>query len=179
MTAPETEILSRFPGVTFATARAALAREAEARLVADAEKIAKGRSSQAEAAERQQILAALAEDLDRVRAAWPSLPTATNGAPPPRHNYTWRERDRTLLALRTAEDSPELAAIHALYEDGLDWPADPEIRMALTFGVMHRRNPNWIDRTATPPATADWCRTHLTRAAELGIIAPVQEELAV
>lgn len=198
MTEPETEILLRFPGVTFAAAAAELTREQDARRTVDAARIEKGRLSPAEAEERQRILAAIGADLERIRAFWPHLPHQGEG-PEPQHGYTWRERDRAIaaeLAMRrrlypewiaggrlTQADSDRrikiLEAIHALYEDGLDWPADPEIRLALTYGLMQRRDPHWIDLAKASPAMAEHHRTHLARAAELGLIPRQQEELAL
>lgn len=208
MTAAETEILARFPGVTFAIAAAELAREGDARRRVDENKIATGRMSQGEADERQRILAAIAADLERIRAFWPRLPHQGEG-PEPQHVYTWRDRDRTLLleldqrrrfypewtaAGRLAQADADrrvkiLEAIHALYEEGLDWPADPEIRAALTYGIMQRRDPHWIDCTAfqdpahpeearSAVSKGEFIRTALARAAELGIIPAQQEELA-
>lgn len=196
MTEPETEILHRFPGVTFAIAAAELAREGDARRRVDADRIAKGRMSPADAEERLAILAAIAADIERIRAFWPRLPHEGEG-PPPAHGYTWRERDREILReldqrrrlypdwiaagrLDQADASRRLRileAIHALYEMGLDWPADPEIRWALTHGIMQRRDPAWLDLSAA--TCPDFHRHHLARAAELGIIPAQQEELAL
>lgn len=148
----------RFPGLTFAAIAAELAREAQLRIKAHARALERGRMSQADVAREAALVAAWQEDCRRMAQLQPGQdPSAT----PPRHGLTWRARVQGLereLALRdrhypdwiqagrmTAAEGQHqrrcLQAMLAFYQDGLDWPEDPETRAALYAEIQATLHP--------------------------------------
>lgn len=139
---------------TFAQVRAELARELQARRRLYPDRIAKGRMDPQEADFQQAIIAAIAQDLDAVIAvAVPQLP---------RRAFTWAQKRQALLREleyrarfypewiakgRLTRDQADhqsacLAAMLALYDDGLTWePTPPDC-------PAEQRRQQWRDLSA-------------------------------
>lgn len=148
----------RFPGLTFAMIAAELAREAQARIKTHALALERGRMTQADVAREAALVAAWQEDCRRMAQLQPGQDPA---AAPARHGLTWRARVQGLereLALRaryypgwieqgrmTQTESQHqlrcLQAMLAFYQDGLDWPEDPESRAALYAEIQATLHP--------------------------------------
>ncbi|WP_374414254.1 hypothetical protein [Novosphingobium colocasiae] len=149
-----------FPDVTFADLRAELAREIALRRAAYPRMIEKGRMTRADADRQLALFAALAEDVERIRAAEEAFRATFPGRPyqrpaPAAHRFTWAQRRAALTheldrrarlypdwiaAGRLTQDQADrqvrhLACIRALYEGGFDWiETDP----ARGSGGVHR-----------------------------------------
>lgn len=128
----------RVPGPTFADVRAELLRTAAERAAVDPLAVRKGNMTEGQAAERQQILQAMAADIDRI--------CARAGTGTEQHRFPWAARRRELQAEldRRRRDYPpkvragdfdqatadrrilQLRAALAIYEDGWDWPPNPQ-----------------------------------------------------
>lgn len=125
------------PGVSFAALRAELAREAEARRRTYPGQIDKGRMTAADATWQHGVLAAIQQDCEAVIAlAVPALPACP---------YTWADKRGALTreleqrrrfypgwiakgrltADQAARQIAPLAAMLALYNDGLRWLPAP------------------------------------------------------
>lgn len=149
---------TRFPGVTFAAIAAALTRAAGWQAEADRRAVAKGNLTERDAAFDRALAAAWQEDLTRMEAAYAQL-GHISAVPAAAHAISWRHRTAgltgklaglattlpqliargSLLAAEAAQLTRCFEAMLAFYEDGLDWPHDPQARHALYTEVMARK----------------------------------------
>lgn len=153
----------RHPGITFAAIAAEIARELEIRAPFYQRQVDRGRMTRREASFGLDVAAAWAQDCERLRVAMapnaqgrPALPPA-----PPAHGLRWRDRvaglqrelahraeiypreieRRRLTAADAAHRTSCLEALLTFYDDGLDWPDEPDRRAALFAEIQARRHP--------------------------------------
>lgn len=151
----------RFPRLTLGAIAAELQREAALRGTFYPAQVERGRMTRADADYGLALAQAWIADMARIATALAPLAQGRPALRPsadPGHTLTWRQRHTGLmeeLALRarvyareidrgrlTRADAAHrtacLAACLAFYDDGLDWPEDPQARAALFHEITAR-----------------------------------------